>query len=399
MIKIRNLLITNRLFFLIGLIAIEIIGIGCAEIKSYPSKLFSAIVCVETMGLAIAKITNGNGQEVRTLWNNRAINPGPLTITWEGNDANGKFVPPGVYSLSVSIQRVELKPITKFGGLGSTPGRFLDPQGLCAYPQGARLTVAVADTGNQRVQVLTDTGGFLLAAGQYGAGDGTLDQPSGVAWDGQFLTVCDSHNRRLARFDERGNYLSEIRALTGLQTSVSNKVTLDFQNPAFIQKGGGDDFWVADTGYGILFHITDTGGVLEELGNPFHLNLDGPFIRMGGGFWVRSAKDQIQVLGGSGETDETLKMDPPFQSVEGMAAQGEDIVLTSDSAQDLLYFFDKDGRVFETLSPPLVSKPTALSIWQDHLFMIDASTHEVFHFQLVSKPFSELTGTFTVNAQ
>lgn len=62
MIKIRNLLITNRLFFLIGLIAIEIIGIGCAEIKSYPSKLFSAIVCVETMGLAIAKITNGNGQ-------------------------------------------------------------------------------------------------------------------------------------------------------------------------------------------------------------------------------------------------------------------------------------------------------------------------------------------------
>ena len=357
---------------------------GCAEIKSGPGRRYYGRFDLKQGGLVTAKVVNASGQEVQTLFKDRAFGPGASTATWDGKGPDGQNAPAENYSLVITEQRIDLKLISHFGGMGATPGRFLNPQGLCACPQGSRLTVAVADTGNQRVQILTDTGGFLQAAGQLGTGDGNLNQPTGVCWDGQILTVCDSQNRRLVRFDERGIYLGEILQLTGLQTSLSTKTILDFQNPVFIQKGSGDDFWVADSGYGVLFHMTSTGGVLEEWGNPFPLSLEGPFLQIDGNFWVKSDRNQIQMLNASGNTTDTVKLEPPSQGIGGMAATPNYAVI-SDPGQDLLYLVDGDGKTFETLSPPSVSQPTALSLWEEHLFMIDASGHEVFHFQLISR--------------
>lgn len=380
-------------FILIGLLAT-----GCAEVKTFPGRNFKAIFQVNANGLATAKVSNSSGQDIRMLWNGKAAAVGPLTVTWDGNDDKGNSCPVGVYTVVLSVQRIDLQPVNSFGGMGSTEGRFLNPGGLCAYPQGARLTLAVADTGNQRVQILTDTGGFLQAAGLFGVGQDALDQPTDVDWDGQILTVCDSQNRRLAQFDDRGNYLGQIQSLTGLQTSISTKVVLNFQNPQFIQKGGGGDYWVADTGAGILFHVTNTGGVLEELGNPFPLNLDGPFIRFGEGFWVRSGKDQVQILDASGNVVKTLEPTPPFQSVDGIAAVGGDYVVISDSTQNLLYFLDKEGKPFETMVPPSMEKPEAMAVWQDQLFLVDASANEIDHFQFVSQS-TEIKQPLTLTTQ
>jgi len=363
------------------LIAAFILG-GCAEIKITSGLHYHSQFVLRQGGLVTAKVINGAGVEVQTLFKDKAFGGGSSTINWDGRGADGQTLAFGNYSVVLTEQQITLKPVCHFGGLGATPGRFLNPEGLCAYPQGSRLTVAVADTGNQRVQILTDTGGFLQATGQLGTGDGNLNQPTGVCWDGQILTVCDSQNRRLARFDERGIYLGEILQMTGLQTSISTKAILDFQDPVFIQKGSGDDFWVADSGYGVLFHMTSTGGVLEEWGNPFPLALEGPFLQINGNFWVQSDHNQIQVINSTGNVTDRLKLDPPSQAVGGMAAT-PNYGIISDPNQDLLYFVDGDGKTFETSVPSSVTQPTALSLWEDQLFLIDASNHEVFHFQLV----------------
>lgn len=365
------------------LIAASVLG-GCAEIKTVSGPRYHTQFALRQSGLVTAKVVNGAGEEIQTLFQDRAFAAGQASLSWDGKGLDGQSAPAGNYLVVLTEQQISLKPVSHFGGLGSTPGRFLNPQGLCAYPQGSRLTVAVADTGNQRVQILTDMGGFLQATGQLGTGDGNLNQPTAVCWDGQILTVCDSQNRRLARFDERGIYLGEILQMTGLQTSISTKAILDFQSPVFIQKGSGDDFWVADSGYGVLFHMTSTGGVLEEWGNPFPLALEGPFLQINGNFWAQSDHNQIQVINSSGNVTDKLKLDPPSQAVGGMAAT-PNYGIISDPNQDLLYFVDGDGKTFETLTPPSVIQPTALSLWEDHLFMIDASDHEVFHFQLVSQ--------------
>jgi hypothetical protein len=362
---------------------------GCAEIKTASGRHFYSQFILRQGGLVTAKVVNGAGEEIQTLCKDKAFGTGQSKVNWDGRGPDGQDAPVGNYMVVLTEQQISLKPVSHFGGLGSTPGQLLNPQGLCAYPQGSRLTVAVADTGNQRVQIFTDMGGFLQATGQLGTGDGNLNQPTGVCWDGQILTVCDSQNRRLARFDERGIYLGEILQMTGLQTSITTKAILDFQDPVYIQKGSGDDFWVADSGYGVLFHMTSTGGVLEEWGNPFPLALEGPFLQINENFWVQSDHNQIQVINSTGNVTDTLKLNPPSQAVGGMAAT-PNYAIISDPNQDLLYFVDGDGKTFETSTPLSVAQPTALSLWEDQLFMIDASDHEIFHFQLISQVVDQL---------
>ena len=291
----------------------------------------------------------------------------------------------------VSIRRWALKAAGDFGGLGSTAGRFLSPQGLCACPQGARLTVAVADTGNQRVQLLTDTGGFLQSAGEYGAGSEKLDQPTDVDWDGQILTVCDSRNHRLARFDSQGVYLGEVRALSGVQASLSRQPVLNFEEPRRIQKSGGGSFWVSDRGKGILFQITTTGGILQEFGDPFPLGNEGPFIEMEGSFLVQTARNRIQRLETNGSLGREVKADPPFQSIGGMSVSGQGFGVVSDAQTGLLYIIDREGKVAGTFEPAGVKRPGALSLWQDHLFLIDNDQGRVFHYQLETASPSEMT--------
>jgi hypothetical protein len=361
---------------------------GCAELKNIPVQLYRAAFEVQKPALASARVLDAGGTEVKTLWKDRAVGAGPLTVAWDGRNEKGETLAGGQFRIVLSLRRWDLRLVGKFGGLGSTPGRFLNPQGLCAYPQGARLTVAVADTGNQRIQLLTDSGGFLQATGQLGTGDERLNQPTDVDWDGQIATVCDSQNQRLARFDSRGSYLGEVRQLTGLQTTLSTKPVLAFEDPEFIQKGGGGDFWISDPGQGILFHVTATGGILEELGNPFRLNNEGPFLVLPGAFWARNGKDRVQVLDALGNVTGTLET--PFQSVDGMAAGTEGFVIVSDSKQGLLYLLDGSGRVFETLTPGEVASPGALSLWEDQLFLIAKGEHEIAHYRLEAAAPSEL---------
>ncbi len=218
------------------LIAVSILG-GCAEIKTASGPHYHSQFALRQSGLVTAKVVNGSGEEVQTLFKDRAFAAGQASLIWDGKGLDGQPAPVGNYLVELTEQQISLKPISHFGGLGSTPGRFFNPQGLFDYPQGSRLTVAVADTGNQRVQILTDMGGFLQSTGQLGTGDGNLNQPTAVCWDGQILTVCDSQNRRLARFDERGIYLGEILQMTGLPNFDFNQSYFGFSKSCFYSKG------------------------------------------------------------------------------------------------------------------------------------------------------------------
>ncbi len=355
---------------------------GCVEMKSIPVRLYPAQFEVDQSGLGTIRIMDAAGQTVRVLEKDKAFPVGSLKTQWDGRDDKGETLPAGDYTAVLTLARWDLKWMGAFGGLGAGPGRFLNPEGLCAYPQGARLTVAVADTGNQRVQLLTDTGAFLQSVGQFGGGSSGLSQPTDVDWDGLLLTVCDSQNQRLARFDSRGIYLGEVRQLTGVQVTPSNQLALGFQSPVFIQKGGAADFWVSDSGQGILFHITSTGGVLDELGSPFSLGNDGPFLQINGNYWIRTNKTQVQILNSTGGVTGSLKPVPAFGAVAGMAVSPQDFALVSDSSQALIYLLDGNGGVFQTLATDGAVKPTALSLWNDQLFLIDAEQNQVVHYQL-----------------
>ncbi len=91
-------------------------------------------------------------------------------------------------------------------------GEFMAPlYGLAIDRQGALFVV---DNGNNRVQKFDPTGNFILLWGNFGTANGNFNNPTGLACDGKGdVYVCDTSNHRVQKFDGKlGHYLMKIGA-------------------------------------------------------------------------------------------------------------------------------------------------------------------------------------------
>ena len=86
----------------------------------------------------------------------------------------------------------------EFGSYGSGHGHLMAPSNVAFGPGGL---MAVADTGNHRVQVFNPDGTFAFAFGQRGEGQGEFHWPEGVAFGpGGLLAVADMGSNRVQVF-------------------------------------------------------------------------------------------------------------------------------------------------------------------------------------------------------
>ncbi len=106
------------------------------------------------------------------------------------------------------------QPLSCFGGPGSWPGQLKTPRGLAILPNAAGPQLAVAEEGNNRVQVFDlSTGQSLFLVGkigpdgtpQPGNGPGEFNAPWGLACDAAGnLYVADHGNARVQKLSPRG---------------------------------------------------------------------------------------------------------------------------------------------------------------------------------------------------
>ncbi|MBI5434339.1 MAG: NHL repeat-containing protein [Planctomycetes bacterium] len=96
------------------------------------------------------------------------------------------------------------KPWIRIGRRGTAPGEFNTPRGICIV--GEKLYVA--DSRNDRVQVLDIEGPPQLVIGSRGTGEGQFLAPLDVAVDAQGnVYVADSDNHRVQKFDAAGKFV------------------------------------------------------------------------------------------------------------------------------------------------------------------------------------------------
>lgn len=85
--------------------------------------------------------------------------------------------------------------LLQFGGFGAAEGKMHHPGGIAIDQRG---NYVVSDTGNHRIQFFTPNGDHLRSFGKAGRGTGEFNQPAGILFDrDNNLVVSDWQNHRI----------------------------------------------------------------------------------------------------------------------------------------------------------------------------------------------------------
>jgi len=98
--------------------------------------------------------------------------------------------------------------------------------------------VYVADAGNNRVQVFSNDGQYLMSIGSGGAGDGQLNFPNSPKVDADFVYVPDVGNDRIAVFRRDGSFV--------LNWGVNGQNPAQFFRPTSVALGTDASVFIAD---------------------------------------------------------------------------------------------------------------------------------------------------------
>lgn len=99
----------------------------------------------------------------------------------------------------------QVAPTKTFGGEGNEDGKLSRPWGICCDKIGR---VIVADRSNNRIQIFSADGVFLLKFGTFGTRPGQLNRPAGVTVNAlNQIIVADKDNHRIQVFGENGAFV------------------------------------------------------------------------------------------------------------------------------------------------------------------------------------------------
>lgn len=173
----------------------------------------------------------------------------------------------------VVIMNTSGKVLREFGGTGSVEGLFHGPEGICFDSVGF---IYVVDRGNYRVQKFDASGRFVLSFGKRGDYEGEFENPSDIAFLNGLVYVTDTANRKIAVYDQYGNYMNDIRVDEVVSprgiTVKANKLVISDQKNGIIM-------FDPVTGEKSVFNSWENEGSFRRAQNAF-IDQDGFFYAL-----------------------------------------------------------------------------------------------------------------------
>ena len=128
--------------------------------------------------------------------------------------------------------------------------------------------IYVADSGNERIQKFSNTGGFITKWGGLGTANGQFDNPSRVAVDsGGNVFVSDSNNNRIQKFNSDGKFIRKW----GSEGTANGQFSFPEGIGINLKSG---NIYVADTGNNRIQEFTNTGGFIRSWGSVGSASVD-----------------------------------------------------------------------------------------------------------------------------
>jgi DNA-binding beta-propeller fold protein YncE len=269
----------------------------------------------------------------------------------------------GLYVLSQEqdhILRIG-SPNQVYGRKGRKPGEFDDPMSLAASPEGV---LAIADTGNARVQLLDPEGTALYQFGKSGSKTGQLDEPAGIAISKKNLIyVADTENHRIQIFNKDGIFLTSFG-------QKSTKITTQapehgkFNSPKSLAVNSQHQVYVLDANNHRVQMFGEEGQFIKVIGSKGQQ--PGQFL------------DPVNIT--VDEQDNLYVADRGNHRIQVFNPKGQLIFMFGTSGNKQIFGFSFGGS--QEPQPGIFSKLSAITTFQGKLYVADSrSDHiQVFRF-------------------
>ena len=257
----------------------------------------------------------------------------------------------GLYDISVVLNgapvTMPLEPVTvtprlysptiPIGQQGTNPGQFRKPWGVAVNDQDL---IAVADLGNNRIQVLNSGGELIHCFGKNGRGPGEFNGPCDIAWgqDGQIL-VSDSGNHRIQTFSSDGKFINSF----GTEGNLNGELCF----PHSVSSDSHGNIVVADTGNKRIQVFTPEGSFKFAIDRGLRCPMSCIFVD--DHFVVSDAQDhRVKVFSASGKLVREFgaKGNTPgaFSCPVGLAVDKAGHILACDRGNSRVQLFHLDGN-------------------------------------------------------
>lgn len=331
-----------------GAVQLEVGSAGQFEAAEGVATDASGVYVSDTYHHRIAKFDTGGHQ----IWSTTSCNGGLSRVRDVAVGPGGR-----VYGADTDNNRiVVLDPssgtcVDSFGTPGTGDGQLKQPR---AVSGDGGSGIWVTESGNNRLQHLTSTGGYIAKIGSTGSGAGQFSSPHCVFLDGSYVDVCDTFNYRIERF------------------SVSSSGVPTYHDALLGQPPANGGFAGAES----VAYGTDGSIYAVDIGN---LRVE-KFDRNGSFVWS---------VGGAGS-------DPgQFQFVRGVTVAADGTVVVTDSENSRLQLLSPtDGHVLRVVTPTNTKllRPHYAVMMPDGTFWVtDTYNNRVVHLDSSGN----LTSSFT----
>jgi sugar lactone lactonase YvrE len=245
-----------------------------------------------------------------------------------------------------------------WGDYGSGNGEFIHPEGIAVDSTG---NVYVADTGNDRIQAFTSSGGLITSWG--------ATNPTGVAVDGSDV-VYVAGNNTIARYDTGGAPLSSWGATGAVGIAID----------------GSDNAWVT-IGSAIKVYDNTGANLLSTYGSGVLSGAESISIAPSGKVYVAdTGNGRIQRFSSAGATEVEWGQYPGEGVPDlptGLAVDESGNVYMTKKATDEIQKFDADGNLLTEFgghgnTGGLLDDPSGLAIGPDgNLYVADTTNQRI----------------------
>ena len=160
------------------------------------------------------------------------------------------------------------------GETGNGPLQFYTPIGITVHPTTGQIFIA--DTLNNRIQVLNNDLTYSHSFGQHGSSPKQLYHPCDVTFDNEgYLYVTDNNNHCIKKFTSTGQYISTFSSYGSNpgQITKPSSIIID-NNLLYVSEYGNNRISIFDTNGCFIHYFGKSGSGEGEFDRPYGITVD-----------------------------------------------------------------------------------------------------------------------------